>query len=214
MSIKFWTNVDIDIQSALGAAQAITAISNADPGVVDHDGATPADGAYVLFTVNGMSELTNRVGRVNNPSASPSEFEIEGIDTTEYGTFSSGSFQVITFGTSLSTITGITTSGGEPEFEDTSVIHNDIRTQAPTVTTPFTVAMESIWDPADAGLAALKAASDAKSTRAVRITFSDGAKVAFNAYVACTMIPSGTFPGKVTTSVTLTAAGLADNWAT
>jgi hypothetical protein len=212
MAVKFWTNVDIDIQSALATAQTITAISQANPGVVTHNGASLTDGDYVALTVNGMSELTNRVARANNPSASPSEFEIEGVDTSEYGAFTSGSFQEITFGTSLSTITSITTSGGEPEFEDTSVIHNDIRTQAPTVTSPFTVTMESIWDPSDAGLVALKAASDAKTTRAVRITFADGSKVAFIAYVSCTMIPTGSFPGKVVTNVTLTSAGLPDNW--
>ena len=214
MTVKYWQNVDIDVQSALATAQTITAISKANPGVVDHDGASRSNGDYLALTVAGMRELNNRVARAASVSVSPSEFSVEGVNTTNYGTFSSGSFQAITFGASLQTITGVTASGGDPEFDDQTTVHDDIRVQAPTVNSPFQVSMESIWDPADAGLLELKGASDTKTTRAVRITFADGSKIAFIAYVACTLIPTGQAPGKVTTSITLTSLGRPDVWST
>jgi hypothetical protein len=207
MADKFWKKVSVDVQSVLGTAQTITAIQKTDPGVVTHDGASVTDGDYLLMDVSGMTELKNRVVRADNVGASPSEFELEELDCTAFGTFTSGTFQEVTFGTSLSTVTGITTSGGEPEFEDTSVIHDNIRTQAPTVVSPFTVSMESKWDPADTALQALFSASDAQAARAVRITFSDNSRIVFYAWVNCTLIPTGTFPGLVKCSITFTALG-------
>jgi len=207
MADKFWKKVSVDVQSALATAQTITNITQADPGIVTHDGASVTEGAYVLLDVAGMTELDNRVVRADNVSASPSQFDCEELDTSAFGTFTSGTFQTITFGTSLSTITGITTSGGEPEFEDTSIIHDNVRTQAPTVVTPFTVSMESKWDPADTSLTALFAASDAQAARAVRITFSDNTRICFYSWVNCTLIPTGSFPGLVKTSITFTSLG-------
>jgi len=207
MADKFWKNVDVDVQSALATAVTIIDITNNNPGIVDHAGPVLTEGAYLLFDVTGMTQLDDRVIRANNVSTSPQEFETEEIDTSNFGTFVSGTFQAITFGTSLTTITGITVSGGEPEFEDTSIIHSDIRTQAPTVTTPFTVSMESKWLPEDTSLIALQSASDQQAARAVRITFSDNSRIAFYGWVNCTMLPTGTFPGLVRTSVTFTAIG-------
>ena len=208
MADKFWYDVQIDVQSALGTAQTVTAISKASPGVVSHDGASLTDGDYVLMSASGMVQLDDRVVRADSPSVSPGEFNLEGIDTTNYGTFVSGSFQPITFGTSLGTIREVVTSGGEPEYEDTSVVHRRVRTQTPTVTSPFTVTMTSKWDPSDAALLLLLAASEVNAERCVRVTLSDGSKFTFNATVVCTMLPQGQFPGLVTTQIVFSAKGL------
>ncbi len=39
---KFWSNVTIDVQTALGSAQDISGITKADPGVITYVGADPA----------------------------------------------------------------------------------------------------------------------------------------------------------------------------
>lgn len=214
MTVRYWQNVDIDIQSALASALTISGITKANPAVVTYTGTDPSNGDYVVFTVQGMRELHNRIGRVANVNAGSNTFEIEGVNSSAYGTFTSGSCQVVTLGTSLGTILGVTSSGGDPEFDDQTTVHDDIRIQAPTLNSPFQISMESIWDPADAGLIALKAASDTKTTRVVRITFSDGAKMAFVGYVAATLIPTGQAPGKVTTGITFTSTGRPDVWST
>jgi len=208
MADKFWYDVQIDVQSALGTPQTVTAISQASPGVVTHDGAALSDGDYALMSVSGMNQLDDRVVRADAPGASPTEFDLEGIDTTNYPAFTSGSFEKITFGTSLGTVLEVEVTGGDPEFDDTSVVHRRQRTQAPTVVSPFVVTLTSKWDPSDAALLALLAASEVAAERAVRVTLSDGSIFCFNGFVTCTMLPGGNFPNKVTTKIVFTSKGL------
>lgn len=208
MADKFWKKVTIDVQSALATAQTITAIQKTNPAVVTHDGATLTEGNYVLFDVSGMTELNNRVGRATNPSASPSEFQIDELDASLYGTFTEGSFQVITFGTSLNNVTAISFSGGEAETDDVSIVHSDQRIEVPTVKSPFVGTFEAKWEPGNTGLTALQAASDASSPRAFRITFSDNSRFTFYGYVSFGFLPTGDFPNLVRTGFTIRATGL------
>ena len=205
MANLFWSGVQVSVQSALAASVAITAITKATPGVVSHAGADPADGDYVLMTVQGMFQLHSRVFRVANAAAGT--FEIEGEDTSDYETFSSGGFQVITLGTTLSSITNVSPSGGEPEFADTTTIHDLIRTQVPTVTSSLSFGMTSRFDPGDTALQALNVASKKLEQRGVRFTFKNGAVIVFNGYVSFPYVPTGQAQGLVESPLTLTVDG-------
>ena len=94
-------------------------------------------------------------------------WDIEGVDTTNFGTFSSGSSEKITFGTTLSSATDVTASGGDPEFADITTISDNQRKQTPVITSPFSISFECLFDPADAALIALKAAADNIAQRAL-----------------------------------------------
>ena len=83
-----------------------------------------------------------------------------------------------------------------------------------TLAAPVNYTFENIWDVADAGLIALKSASDNKVKRAVRLTFSNAQKVLFNGYIGATLLPVGTAPGKVTTPVTIAMNGRPTVYAT
>lgn len=203
MATIFWSNVAVAVQSALASAETITGITNASPGVVTTSGTLPSDGDFVLVTATGMHQLDGRVFRVDN--ASGSTFELEGEDTSSYDTFATGSFQVITYGTTLSTVTDVSPSGGEPEFADVTTIHDSIRKQVPTVTSALSFGMTSKFDPTDAALQALKVASDNIAERAVKFTFANGSIVTFNGYVSMPMVPTGSAQGLVTTPLTITA---------
>ena len=203
MATIFWSNVAVAVQSALASAETITGITNASPGVVTTSGTLPSDGDFVLVTATGMHQLDGRVFRVDN--ASGSTFELEGEDTSSYDTFATGSFQVITYGTTLSTVTDVSPSGGEPEFADVTTIHDSIRKQVPTVTSALSFGMTSKFDPTDTALQALKVASDNISERAVKFTFANGSIVTFNGYVSMPMVPTGSAQGLVTTPLTITA---------
>lgn len=206
MSANFWSKVGVAMQSALATAVPITGITKANPGVVSHGGTDPSDGAYVLLLVQGMYQLNAKIARVTGAAAG--SFSLEGIDTTDFDTFSSGTFQVITFGTTLATLTDVNASGGDPEFADTTTIHDAVRRQVPVVTSALSISFESLFDPSDAGLVALKAASDSIAQRAIKITFSTGPVVVFYGYVSATLIPTGTAQDVVKTPVTVTADGL------
>lgn len=205
MAIKFWSGVGVAIQSALAAAQTITGITQANPGVVSSAGTLPANGDFVLLTVQGMHQLDQRVVRVANVGAGT--FELEGVDTSLFDAFSSGTFEVITFGTTLTKAAGVNASGGDFEFSDLTTIHDNIRKSAPTVASPMQYNFDCFWDPSDAALIALKAASDSKSTRAVRFTFADGSIFVFSGFIGASMAPTGTAQDTVKTAVNITANG-------
>jgi len=204
-NVSLWTKVAIAIQSVLGPALTITAITKASPGVATSTAHGLANGDFVLLDIAGMTQLDNRVFRVANVAANT--FELEGEDTTLYDDFVSGTAKEITFGTNLATATTVNGGGGEFDYEDTTTIHDAVRSQIPTLASPATYNFENIWDTADAGLIALKLASDNKAERCIRITFSNGQKVLFNGFVGATLLPVGSAPGKVTTPVTITMQG-------
>lgn len=200
-----WSNVQVAIQSALAAAKTITAITKASPGVVSSTAHGYSNGDYVVVSAQGMFQVDGRVFRV--ASVTTDSFALEGEDTTSYDTFSSGSCQKITFGTSMTTATGLSASGGDFEFKDTTTIHVNVKTQIPGAANAAVYNFESIWDVSDPGLAALKAATDAQALRAVRFTFANGQKMVFTGYPAATLLPIGNAQDVVKTNVSLTMYG-------
>lgn len=208
-TVSVWSGVGVAMQSALATAVTITGITKASPGVVTYTGTDPTTGDFVYLLVSGMSQLNNRVVRIASVDSGANTFQLEGVDTSAYDTFSSGTAQVITFGTTLATATGLSASGGDPQFIDTTTIHDLVQTQIPGVMNAASYSMENIWDPDDAGLIAAKTASDAKAQRAFKFTFSNGAKVVFVGYVSCGLLPVGQAQQKVTTPMTITMYGRA-----
>lgn len=204
-NVSKWSNVAVAIQSALDAADTISAISKANPGVVTATAHGLSNGDYVKLTVQGMHQVDGRVFRVAGQTANT--FELEGENTTDYETFTSGTAEKITFGTSMTTATGLQASGGDFDFIDVTTIHDNTRKQIPGLASPAVYTFENLWDPADAALAALKAASDNQAQRAVRFSFSGGQKVLFNGYVGCTFLPTGNAQDKVVTQVVITMFG-------
>ncbi len=204
-NVTKWSNVQVAIQSALAAAKTITAITKASPGVVSSTAHGYSSGDYVVLSVQGMFQVDQRVFRV--ASVTSDSFALEGEDSTNHDTFSSGTAQKITFGTSMTTATGLTASGGDFDFKDTTTIHTNVKTQVPGAANPATYTFDSLWDPADAGLVALKAASDVQGLRAVRFTFAGGQKLAFNGYIGATLLPTGQAQDVVKTSVVVTMYG-------
>ena len=205
-TVTLWSDVGVAMQSALATSVTITGLTNASPGVVSHSGTDPSNGDYVVITATGMAEVDGRVFRVANVIASTS-FELEGEDTTNYGTFSSGSFQVITLGTTIGTVTDLSSSGGDFNFIDTTTIHGNVATQVPGVASASSFSFTNLWDVSDAGLVAMKSAADEKTERAFRFTFSNGQIMLFNGYVGATLLPGGSAQDKVTTQTVITMYG-------
>lgn len=203
---KIWKNVAVSVQSAIAASVAITAISKASPGVVTTSGTAPTTGAYVLMLAQGMTQVNNRVFRVINLSTTT--FSLEGEDTTLYDTFVSGGFQVLTLGTSITTATTISSSGGDPNFIDTTTIHDSIRSQIPGLAAASSFTTDNIWDPTDPGLLALKAAAAVQGARAIKFQFGPGGVImVFNGYVSATLLPGGQAQGLVTTQASFSIFG-------
>ncbi len=206
-TVSLWSDVDVAMQSALATSVSITGVTNASPGVVSHGGTDPTDGDYVVLTATGMSEINGRVFRVANQASGT--FELEGVDTTNFGVFTSGSFQAVTLGITMDTVTEVSSSGGEYGFDSTTTIHQNVETQIPTTASAATYSFTNIWDVSDVALAAMKVASDENGQRAFKFTFANGQIMVFSGYVGASLIPGGSAQAKVTTSTVITMFGSA-----
>lgn len=200
---KKWSNVAIAMQSALGADITITAISKAAEGVVTATN-TLTNGDFVVVNCLGMYQMNARVARVKTVSGAG--FTLEGIDTTLYDTFTSGTCNKITFGVSITTATAVSPSGGGFGFIDTTTIHGNQKTQIPDSPEAASYSFTNIWDAADAGLLAMKVAGDAQAQRAFKFTFGTGGNImVFTGYVNANLLPGGST--LVTTESVITMYG-------
>lgn len=216
MNPSKWSNVAVAVQSALATAVTVNSITKANPAVVGYTGTDPVNGDFIVMTATGMRQVDARVFRVANVVGGSNTLELEGVDSTNFDTFVSGSFQVITFGTSLGTVSSINASGGDFDFIDITTIHDNQKRQIPNLPNPLVFTMDNIWDPADPGLVALKLASDNQAKRAIRFGFAGGAgqKVVFTGYVGASLSPTGSAGDKVVTPVVITADGALSVYAT
>jgi hypothetical protein len=207
-NVSLWSNVQIALQSSLSASQAVSAVTKANPGVATYVGTDPTNGDYLyLSSIAGMYQLDEKVVRVANVNAGGNTLELEGVNTTSYDTFSSGNLQVVTFGSSLQIALDLSASGGDFEQIDITTIHDSVRKQIPGAANPIVYSGNCIWDVADAGFIALKAASDTKGKRAIRLSFSNGQKAVFTGYIGFTGLPTGTNQDKVQTPFQITMFG-------
>ncbi len=206
-SARKWSQVAVAMQSALGASLTINSLTKAVGGVVTTSSAHGlSNGDFVVLAVQGMWQVNDRVFRVS--SASGSVFTLEGEDTTNYDTFSSGTAQKITFGTSVTSATTLTSSGGNFAMIDTTTIHMNQKSQIPGLPDAATFDMDNIWDVSDAGLIAMKAAYDAQAKRAFKFTFGAGGQImVFTGYVGANLLPGGSAQQLVTTKAVITMSG-------
>lgn len=204
-NVSLWKNVQIAIQSVIGTALTVSAVSKANPGVATSTAHGLSNGDFVLLSVQGMHQIDGMVVRVASIAANT--FELEGVDTTLFDTFTSGSAYKLTLGTSIGTALDVNAAGGDFNMVDVTTIHDSVKKQIPGLPNAATFTFNNIWDVADAGLLACKAASDLQAQRAVRITFANGQKVLFNGYIGCILLPGGTAQDKVTSQVVITMFG-------
>lgn len=201
-----WKNVLVAMQSAIDATKTITGITKASPGVVTSTSHGYSNGDYVFLSIVGMRQLDDKVARVANVTTNT--FELEGVDTTNFDTFTSGTAQKLTFGTSITTATNISASGGEFDFIDSTTIHDNSKKQIPGLPSAISFSMDHIWDASDAGQSAMKTASDSQAKRAFKFTFGSGGKIlVFAGYVGFTGLPGGQAQGMVDCKSVITMNG-------
>lgn len=211
-TIRKMASVSVAMQSAIAAATTITDITKAAPGVVTSVGHGYSNGDYVVLTVQGMWQLNGTVYRICNKATDTYQLEDvsggTGIDTTTYDTFSSGTAEKLTFGTTITTMSGVDMTGGEFDQLDTTVIHSNVKSSIPGTANPFEMSFEHLWDVTDAGQVALLSASRTQAKRAFKFTFGvSGTIMVFNGYVGHSALPNASALQVIKTKTTITAEG-------
>lgn len=184
MSAIFPNGTIFSVSTALGAAIAVSAISNANPGVATA-AAPPADGAIGVIT-SGWAALTERVVRVAN--ADSGSFELEGIDTTNLTRYpagqGAGSFAVATGFVDLSQVTNSEKSGGEQQFYQWQYLEDrgGRQRQRPTFKNAKVLTVTLDYDPALAWYNALVEADALREPVVLRATLPNGVQLYYYVY--------------------------------
>lgn len=183
----------VSLATTYGTAKTVSGISNANPGVATSTAHGLANGALVSVT-SGWSNLNNRVVRVAGTATNT--FNLDGIDTTSVTQYPAGSgggsVQEITGFTQIAQIMGFSTSGGEQQFATFSFLEQNFDTQIPTTLSAQSITLDIADDPTLPGYQALKAASDARAIRALRLSMPDGSFILYQGYVSFNETPSVT----------------------
>lgn len=193
MAAKLPDGAIVSLATTYGSAKTVSGITNANPGVATSTAHGLSNGA-LLAVVSGWQNLNNKVVRL--ASTLTNTFALEGIDTTSTTLYPSGSgagtVQEITAFTQISQIMGFTTSGGDQQFTNFSFLEQNFETQIPTLFSAQSISIDIADDPSLAGYIALKAASDARATRALKLALPDGSFILYQGYVTLNETPTVT----------------------
>jgi len=174
MTYVIGRGVRVEIGTTEGSAKTVSAVTKANPGVATstaHGLLTKSVGYF--DTVTGMDELLGQAIRLG--TVATNTFDLEGLDTSGYGTFTAGTFTPVSAFTTITPATEYQVGGGDADFIDTSVLLDNIKQQevgplnAQTVT--IAIKKETVNG---AGMAAVVAAARAGLDKVFRITLKDG----------------------------------------
>ena len=208
MAVSLPNGVTFALATAYGVVKAISAITNANPGVASAAAHGFSDGDFVEIT-SGWSRLNNRVVRVDAPTTDA--FSVEGINTTSTLNYPSGtgggSAREITQWTQISQIMELSTSGGEMQFTTYSFLEQDFESQLPTQSSAMTITMGIADDPALAGYQALKSLADTRELVALKATMPNGSVILYNGYVSFNETPTMTKNSVMVVNATFSLQG-------
>lgn len=182
MSIHKGRAVRVEVALTFSSAKTVTAVTKASPGVATSTSHGLAEGAIGYFSsVGGMVELEDQVASVD--STATNAFNLEGIDTSSFTTFSSSaSFTpAATWGT-LSKATNYEISGGEADQLDTTTLLDNQRQNEIGMLAAENVKLDAFSDMQDTTMAFVMAAARSGSMVIFRITLSNGERRVFRGY--------------------------------
>lgn len=179
------------MSTTYGSPLTVSAITNANPGVATSTAHGLSNGDFVEFT-SGWSNLNGKIVRVSGSATN--SFNLEGIDTSSTTLFPAGSgtgtCRKITAFQQITQIMGFTTTGGDLQFVNFSFLEQNFETQLPTIFSAQSLSMDIADDPSLAGYVAIKAAADARATRALRLILPDGSNINYNGIVSLNETPT------------------------
>lgn len=128
MAVSLPDGVILSLATSYGTAKSITAISNANPGVITSASHGLSNGAFVEVK-SGWQGINERIWRVSG--VANGTLALEGADTTSTVQFPAGTgvgtLREITGFTQITQILETSTSGGEMQFATTAFLKAILR---------------------------------------------------------------------------------------
>ena len=194
------------VQTGLGATDAITAITAANPPVVTSTGHGNLEGDVgQIAAVVGMTELNGGLYVVDDPTANT--FELADVDASAYAAYvSGGTFAPVVF-SSFCELTGVNQQDGQADEIEVSTICSTAKEFEIGLGDSGTVQLDFNWAGNETVQAALRAAKRSGAITAFRVTFpGTGGKVVMLGYVQ-SMSFAGQVNGVWTASATIKLTG-------
>jgi hypothetical protein len=191
------------------SSKTITSVTNANPAI-----ASSASHGYVngmlLEVKSGWNRINDAIIRVAATAAGT--FAMEGVDATNTQFYTPGSgggtARAITGFTQISQILEFSTSGGDQQFATFSFLEEDFERQLPSITSAQSITMSIADDTTLPGYVALKAASAARSNRALRLQLRNGDIILYNGIFSLNETPSLTKGSVMAVSCSFSLQGL------
>ena len=194
MTIYTNSGLKLYMESAKGSDLTITGITLAAPGVVTSAAHGLVNGDVVLLETN-VTQLDGRAFVVSGKTTDT--FQLAGLSasselsTVGFDTFVSGTAVKITLGTSITGVKEFGPKGGDIKFVDTTTVHDKRDQQIVVGSSALSYDLTMLWDPTDAGQAAMIAAFTAGTEKVFKILWPNGRYALFNGSVGYGGAPGG-----------------------
>lgn len=177
------TNIKVEVEQTLGSAITVTALTLANPGVATATAHGLANGDVVKFTVaGGTVELDGQAVRVANITTNT--FELEGINTTGYSTWTAGSVKKVTAFQTLSSAQSLTMPNPQPnKIEVTTLLDKSRQYQFGLPEAPDG-SITALFNPGGTAEGLINTATNTNTPLAFRVTYGSLQKSVFNANVS------------------------------
>jgi hypothetical protein len=187
-----------------GTPIAVTAISNANPGVASV--VTPPTDGTIGILESGWTDLNDSV--IHTTGATEDAFSLAGVDTTSVTEYPAGqgvgTFAAAGAFTGLSQVRTVDMAGGDQQFFQWQYVEDKSgrQRQKPTFKNAMTLTMTMDYDPTLAWYTALIAADAARSPVILRETLPDGDVIYYYAYPSFNKVPTKTINEYMTNTAT------------
>lgn len=193
MAITLAVGTQVAIASTYGTLSNVTAVTNATNAVATvASGHGVVVGDFVEFN-SGWDLANGRIFRVS--VVATNDITLEGLNSTSTTLYpagtGTGTLRRITAWTTLSQITtGITVSGGDQQFADTTTIVDRVQRQIPTQRSAINVTLPLFDDPALAWVPTVRTASETATLTGMRMVFPNGSRLVANGYWSLQEVPT------------------------
>jgi hypothetical protein len=205
MSVSLPNGAIVEIAASYGDSKAMSAITNANPGVATLAASHGIIVGDYMEMISGWSRLTNKIVRAS--VVATNDVSLEGQDTSLTSIYpaagGAGSIREILSWTQLAQVLSSSSSGGEQQFKDYQFLESDSQRRIPTTKNAAGLSFSIADDNTLAGYLLASAANDDRLPRAVRITLPSGAKLLYNCYISLNKTPSLTVNDIMACEVTM-----------
>ena len=174
----------IEVQQTLDAGKTITGITKANPPVVTATAHGYSDGDIVVMNddITGMVEVTGQICRVDNKTTDT--FELEGLNSTSWSTFTAGTVSKISAFSTLSVAQTFSQGGASINRLETTTLYDSEKQYVLGQSDTPEVTVDCLSDLSNTAFGLVKTASKSNTALGFRVTDSNSGKRLVRGYVS------------------------------